>query len=282
MGKVSLDLAGDNVYLAYAVYLVAEELHPYGCVGGVCGIDLHNVSPDTEFVSHKVYVVSLILDAHKLCYQLVTALLHPLAYRHHHRLILGRVTQRIDTGHAGDNYNVTAFHYGRCGRVTKLIYLVIYRGVLLDVNILAGDIGLRLVIVIIGHKVFNCVLGEKLPEFGTQLSRQYFIVGKNKGGPVKPCDNVRHREGLSRAGNAHKRLLLHTALYSLDYRIDCLGLVARKLIVGHELESVHLFPPYQKEHSFFCISLIIHQIFLNVKCFFLTISTTHRKDQPLE
>ena len=55
-----------GVKLRQAVYLVPEELHPHGPIGGVGGENLHHVPPHAELVADEVHVIALVLQLHQL------------------------------------------------------------------------------------------------------------------------------------------------------------------------------------------------------------------------
>ena len=197
MGKGAKHLACDNIYFSDTVYLITEKLHSYGSVCGICRKYLHHISPDTKLVSHKIYIVSLILDTHKVGDKSVTGFLHTTTYRHHHGLILLRVTEGVDTRNAGNDNNVTAFSDSGGSGMSKLIYLIIHRAVLFDINVLAWHIGFRLIIVIVGHKIFHGIVRKKLLELRAKLSGKYLIMGKHQRWTVYPSNNVCHSKGLA-------------------------------------------------------------------------------------
>ena len=73
-----LSLARNRVKLRYSVYFIAEEFDSYCIFKRINRKNLDNVSPDSEFISDKIYIVSLVLNFNKLLYKLLTAFLHPL------------------------------------------------------------------------------------------------------------------------------------------------------------------------------------------------------------
>ena len=81
--------------------------------------------------------------------------------------------------------------------MAQLVDLVIDRRVLLDVAVSAGNIGLRLVIVVVGNEVFHGVLREEFLEFRAELGGEYFVVSKYKSWLVDLSDDIGHGEGLS-------------------------------------------------------------------------------------
>ena len=146
--------------------------------------------------------------------------------RYHVTLIFFRITERIYTRNGRNYYNVTAFEQcAGCG-VAKLVYFIIYRCVFFNINVLAGYICLRLIIIVIRNKVFDRIFGKQRFEFRAKLCRKRFIVGKYKCGLVYVCDYVRHREGFAGAGHAHERLFRISAQHSFGKSLYRFGLIA--------------------------------------------------------
>ena len=79
-------------------------------------------------------------------------------------------------------------------------------GVLLDVGVGARDVGFGLVVVVVGDEVLDGVVGEELFELRVELSGEGLVVGENERGAVHLFDDVGHREGLARAGDAQEGL----------------------------------------------------------------------------
>ena len=67
------------------------------------------------------------------------------------------------------------------GAVAKLVDLFVDRGVFFDKGVGGRDIGFGLVIVVVGDKVLNGVLGKQLFELAVELGRQGFVVGEHQG-----------------------------------------------------------------------------------------------------
>lgn len=64
--------------------------------------------------------------------------------------------------------------------MTKFVYFVVYFKVLFDIGIRAGNVRLRLIVVVIGHEKFHAVMGKKLAHFVAKLRRQRLVVRQNK------------------------------------------------------------------------------------------------------
>lgn len=89
------------------------------------------------------------------------------------------------------------------------------------------DIGLGLIIIVVGDEVLDGVIGEKLAELRAQLRGERFIVRKNERRTVHALDNACHREGLAGARDAEEHLLVKSVFYPAHERFYRLGLVAR-------------------------------------------------------
>ena len=64
--------------------------------------------------------------------------------------------------------------------MAQAVDLVVDRGVLLDVEVLGRDVGLGLVVVVVGDEVLDRVLGEELAELVAELRGQRLVVGDHQ------------------------------------------------------------------------------------------------------
>ena len=85
--------------------------------------------------------------------------------------------------------------------MAQALDLIVDGAVLFYKGIRVGDVGLRLVVVIVGDKVLHGVVGEELLELLTELGGQGLVVGQDQGGPLDPLNDLGHGEGLARAGD---------------------------------------------------------------------------------
>ena len=67
---------------------------------------------------------------------------------------------------------------------------------------------------------------------GVELCRQGFVMTHDQGRTVQLFDDIRHRKGLTATGYTEQHLCSRTGFGSLDQLPDCLGLVARRLILA--------------------------------------------------
>ena len=110
--------------------------------------------------------------------------------------------------------------------MAQALDLVIDGGILFDIRIRLGDIGLRLVIIVVRNEIFHGVFREKLAELRAELGGKRLVVRKHQRGPVEVGDDVRHREGLAGAGDAEQDLIAQTHLKPLRQLLNRLRLVA--------------------------------------------------------
>ena len=96
--------------------------------------------------------------------------LHPGPQADDHAAIVDGVAQRVDAGHRRDDDDVPPLRKRRRGRVAQAVYLVVDGAVLFDIGIGAGDIGLRLVVVVVGDEIFHGVVRKKRAELGAELN----------------------------------------------------------------------------------------------------------------
>ena len=190
-------LAGDDVDLGDPVDLVAEKLHPDGVVVGVGQMDLQGISPHPEAVAVKADVVALVLDLHQLAADLVPVPYLAGAQGDHHVGIVDRVAQGVDAGDAGHDDHIPPLKQGRGGRVAQPVQFTVHIGVFFNIGIGGGNIGLRLVVIVVGDEKLHGVVGEKLPELRAKLGGQGFVVGQNQGGPLHFLDDVGHGESFA-------------------------------------------------------------------------------------
>ncbi len=77
------------------------------------------------------------------------------------------------------------------------VQFTVHIGVFFNIGIGGGNIGLRLVVIVVGDEKLHGVVGEKLPELRAKLGGQGFVVGQNQGGPLHFLDDVGHGESFA-------------------------------------------------------------------------------------
>ncbi len=108
--------------------------------------------------------------------------------------------------------------------------MLVDRGVLLDIQVARRNVGLGLVVVVIGDEVLDRVLGEELAELGVELRGERLVRREHQRRAAEPRDDVRHGVGLAGPGHPEQRLEREAVADAFDELVDRLGLVARGLV----------------------------------------------------
>ena len=155
-------LAGQGVDFGDALNLVAPELDAKGnlLVGGE---HLQGVALDAEPAADKAGVVALVLHGHQVPHQAAAGAAFSHLEGGDEGVVLLRVSQAVDAGDGGDDEDVAAGQQGPGGGVAELVDLLVDVGVLLDVGVGLGDVGLRLIVVVVGDEVLHGVVGGRTP-----------------------------------------------------------------------------------------------------------------------
>ena len=133
---------------------------------------------------------------------------------------------------------------------------VVDGGILFDESVRGGDVGLGLIVVVIGHKIAHGVVWKKFPKFRRKLRRKSFIVGNDQSRSVEFLDDVGHGEGFAGAGYAQQHLIVHPLPDAFGEPFDGLGLISRGLVFGMQFEQAR---PSSKGISFIitlCILIV--------------------------
>ena len=186
IGRVDKDLvelldllAGEGDKGGDPVDLVAPKLDPVGDPLVVLhgGEEVDGVALGAEGAGLKLPLSGGVVDLHQLMKQLVPL---DLLTGPDEDLLGGvvlRIGHTVDAGDGGDDDDVapTGEQLGG-GAETELLDLVIDRHILGDVEIVGGEIGLRLVEVVVGDEVLDSVVGEEALKLSVELRRQCLIV----------------------------------------------------------------------------------------------------------
>ena len=109
----------------------------------------------------EVDVVPLVLDLDQAREHRVPRDLHPLFQQEEHPVVGLRGAEAVDAGDAGHDDDIPPLQEGVGRRVAQLVDLLVDRGVLLDVGVRAGDVGLGLVVVVITDEILDGVFREE-------------------------------------------------------------------------------------------------------------------------
>ncbi len=223
------DLARDAVDFGYLLDLVAPEVDADGVVG-IGREHVERVAAHAERAALQLVVVAVVLDVDEVVNHVA------LVEEHRHARVVLRRSDAVDAADGGHHDDVAARQQRRRGRMAQLLDLLVDGGVLLDERVGGGNVGLGLVVVVVGDEVHHGVVGKHLLELGGELRCKRFVGRQDKRGALDGLDDLGHGERLARPGDAEQRLVAQAVLDALRQLLDRLRLVARRLVGRHHLE----------------------------------------------
>ena len=233
--------AGERVHLLDLLDLVAEQMHAPGAVLVVRRENVDGVAAHAERAAEEVALRALVLQRHQIGEQLALVDLAALLEGEGHGRIGFHRADAVDAGHRSDDDDVVAFQERARRRVAHAVDLLVDGAFFLDIGVGARNVGLRLVVVVIGDEIFDRVVGEERLELAVELRGQRLVRRQDKGRALRRLDHLRHGEGLTRAGDAKQHLGAVVAPHAFDQFLDRLRLVAFGLKVRRDLEALAAF-----------------------------------------
>ncbi len=236
VGEVGEDASGEGVEAVDRFDFVAEE-DDADAFGGVGGEDVEGVAARAEGARLGGDVVARVLDGDE-------PLHHGVAFGgvagaqgdDHAAVVLGGA-EAVDAGDGGDDDDVGPVDERVGGGEAEAVDFVVGGGVLLDVGVGLGDVGLGLVVVVVADEVLDGVVREELLELGVELGGEGLVVADDQRGAAEARDDVRHREGLAAAGDAFEGAVALAGGEGGAHGVDRLRLVAGRREGGYELKG---------------------------------------------
>ena len=188
-------LAGERVQLRDPLHLVAEELDPDEAVLGRRD-QLQGVAADAEPRPLEGLVVALVLEVHQVAQDGVPPVRPAALEAEDGGPVVDRRAQAVDAAHRGHDDHVAPLEERLRGRVAELVDLLVAAGILLDVRVRPGQVGLRLVVVEVADEVLHGVVREEVAELRVELGGQGLVVGQDQGRPVDLLDDLGDRVGV--------------------------------------------------------------------------------------
>ena len=180
----------------------------------------------------EIHIIPVILNINQLPDHIVPVLFHSRAERNNHLHVVLRASDSIDTRNTGNHNDIVPLTQCRSRGKPQLINLIVPRRVLRNIRIRRRHVSLRLVVVVVGDKIFHCVLRKKFFKFSIQLRRQRLIMRNDQRRFIQLLDHIRHRKCFTGTRNTEQCLTLISFLKSFHQLLNRLRLVAGRLIFG--------------------------------------------------
>ena len=201
------DLAGERIEEGKGLDLVVEELDAHRIALRLRRVDVDDLATHAVGAPVQLDLVAVVLQLGEAPQD--EALIHDVAPHQvqHHRVVGLGLPQPVDRGHGRDDERVVALEQRLRGGEAHLLDVLVDRGVLLDVGVRRGDIGLRLVVVVVRDEVLHRVVGEELPHLAVELRCQRLVRREDDGRPLHRLDHPRHAVGLAASRHAEQGLV---------------------------------------------------------------------------
>jgi hypothetical protein len=110
--------------------------------------------------------------------------------------------QAVDARDRGDDDDILARDQRGGGGQAQALDFLVNLGLFFDVQVVARDVGLGLVVIVVRDEVLDRVFGEEILELGIQLGGQGLVVRHDQGRHLQALDDRSHRKGLAGSGGA--------------------------------------------------------------------------------
>ena len=209
--------------------LVVEERDPHRGLGALRGEDVEHVAAHAKHPAPELDVVPLVLHVGEPLDGVALGDFLLLAQVQDHRVIVDRIADAVDRGDSAHDDRVAALEQRLGGGEPHLLDVLVDARVLLDVEVLRGDVGLRLVVIVVRDEVLDGVVGKELAHLGIELRGERLVGREDERGAAQPRDDVGHRVGLARAGHPEERLVREPVAHARGELLYGFRLVARRL-----------------------------------------------------
>jgi len=180
-------------------YPIPIKLYPIRLLQ-VGGLNFHHISPDPESPPFQNRIVPFILESHQSAPDFGGIQSRSSIDADPHVPVHLGTAQPIDAGNGSHHDHIPPLAQGSSGCQAEPVDLVVDGGILLDIEVLGGDIRFRLIVVVVGNKVLHRILGEELFELPIQLGGESLVVADYQGGKLDLLYDLGHGEGLPGTG----------------------------------------------------------------------------------
>ena len=134
--------------------------------------------------------------------------------------------------------HVVALQQRLSGGVAHAVDLLVDLRVFFDVRVGARNIGFGLIVIVVADEVFDRVVGEEALHFAVKLGGQRLVGSEDQRGFLHLLDDLRHGEGLARAGHAEQHLVALVLHHAAGEHGDGGRLVAGGFVFRHHLKPL--------------------------------------------
>ena len=163
---------------------ISEKYNPAAAVH-ICQVDVYRIALYPECPALEIGVAAVVEGIDEAVQELVAADTLPGLQRDGVVVEVLRVADAVETGDRGNNYHVAAAREqgGGCGQA-QLLYLIVDAQVLFDIGVGHGQVGLWLVVVVVGYEILYGVVREKGLELPIELCCQSLVVAQDQRRPL--------------------------------------------------------------------------------------------------
>ena len=179
MVALSQHLTREHIKLKDAIHLVIKHFNAHGLFTIGRRNNLNDISPHPKGAALKIDIIAVVLNLYQLMQNFLSVNNLAQSQGKHHIIVLLGGTQAINTADAGHDNNISALKEGAGSGMAQLIDFIINGSILFNISIGLGNIGLRLVVIVIGNKVFHRIIREEGLQLTGQLCRQRFVVSND-------------------------------------------------------------------------------------------------------
>ena len=127
----------------------------------VGGKDLDDVAAHAKRAAPEIAIVALVENLDQLAGDLLARDLLALFQQQQHAVVGFGRAQAVDAAHAGDDHAVAPLEQRARGRQPQLVELVVDGGFFFDVDVAGGNVGFRLVVVVVADEILDRVVRER-------------------------------------------------------------------------------------------------------------------------
>ena len=200
-------LPGQRIEFGDRLDLVAEEADAPGAILVMRGEQVDRVAAHAKHAAGEIAERALVLQRDEIGDDLALVDLVADLQREGHRGVGLDRADAVDARHRGDDDDVVALQHRARRGVAHAVDLLVDRGFLLDIGVGARDIGLGLIIIVVGDEIFDRVVGEEALELAVELRGERLVGRQDQRRALRRLDDFGHREGLARAGDAEQHLV---------------------------------------------------------------------------